>query len=152
MLLTNVRWVLCSMQSFRIQVSSAVCLWHLIEQQFSTGADSALQRTFESVWKHFGCHFGKWGWYWYLMGRDQKCFWISYNVWEGSMAKNCLATNADSVEVKKKNPVGTFYQQIRKSGGNRELHMGAYEWCTTVLPTVHRLELGHMATSSCRQS
>lgn len=37
MLLTNVRWVLCSMQSFRIQVSSTGCLWHLVEQQFSTG-------------------------------------------------------------------------------------------------------------------
>ena len=51
----------------------------------------------------------------------------------------------------KKNPVGTFYQQIRKSGGNRELHMGAYEWCTTVLPTVHRLELGHMAMPNREQ-
>lgn len=72
------------------------------------------------------------------------------------MAKNCLATNANSAEVKKKkNPVGTFYQQIKNSGGIEnytwEIMSLACKWCTAVLPTVHWLELGHMATPNRKQ-
>ena len=59
------------------------------------------------------------------------------------------------LRLKKKNPVGTFYQQIKNSGGIEnytwEIMSLACKWCTAVLPTVHWLELGHMATPNREQ-